>query len=155
MSVEWTNDLNTEIEVIDNQHKRLVDYLNQLEAAIQQQSRVIVKEVLDDLIDYTQSHFAFEESLLDEVAYPLAAAHKAVHELFIKRVARYQEKHNSGEEVAEQLHAMLSAWLMHHIKRDDMAYASAVRGNIYQVVHDTRAGNWLSRSLANFFRPAH
>jgi hemerythrin len=154
MGIVWTSDLNTEIDVIDNQHKRLVDYINQLEVAIQQPSRALVKEVLDDLIDYTQSHFSFEESLLEEVAYPLAETHKAVHELFIKRVAKYQEKHNSGEQVAEQLHAMLSAWLMHHIKRDDMAYASAVRGNIYQVIQDKQAGNWLSRSLALFFRPA-
>jgi hemerythrin len=155
MKIVWTSDLNTEIDVIDNQHKRLVDYLNQLEVAIQQQSRLLVQNVLDDLIEYTESHFAFEESLLEEVAYPQAATHKAVHELFIKRVARYQEKHNKGEAVAEQLHAMLSAWLMQHIKCDDMAYASAVKGSIHQVIQDEKDESWLTRSLTRFFGAAH
>jgi len=36
MAIEWTNDLNTGIDVIDSQHKRIVDYINELERAIKQ-----------------------------------------------------------------------------------------------------------------------
>jgi len=153
MAIAWTKELDTQIEVIDNQHKRIVHYINQLETAIEQHSRALVEQVLEELVDYTQSHFAFEESLLEEVGYSLIQPHKAVHNLFIKRVEKYLEKHNKGADVAEQLHAMLSAWLMHHIKRDDMAYVSAVSVNIHHVIQDKQEGNWLSRSLAQFFKP--
>jgi hemerythrin len=153
MEIVWTSDLNTEIDVIDNQHKRIVDYINQLEFAIKQQSRTLVGQVLIELVDYTLSHFAFEESLMEEAEFSLAVSHKAVHELFIKRVGKYQERHNNGENVAEQVHAMLGAWLMHHIKRDDMTYVSAVRSNIQHVIEDKKEGNWLSRSLTQFFMP--
>jgi hemerythrin len=153
MEIVWTSDLNTEIEVIDNQHKRIVDYINRLDIAIEEQNRILVGQVLSDLVDYTQSHFAFEESLLEEVNYPHSKPHKAVHELFIKRVEEYQEKHNNGADVAEQVHAMLATWLTLHIKKDDMTYVSAVRANIRQVLRDKKEGNWLSRSLEQFFKP--
>lgn len=152
MTILWTTDLSTGIDVIDNQHKRIVDYINQLGDAIKQRNRISVGSVLDELVDYTVSHFAFEESLQEEAGYLYAKPHKAVHEMFIKRVAKYQEKHNAGEDVAPQLHGMLSTWLIHHIKRDDMAYVSEVKASITSIVQDKKEGNWLSRSLGKFFK---
>lgn len=151
MTILWTSDLNTGIEVIDHQHERIVDYINQLGDAIRQHNRSSVGIVLDELVDYTVSHFAFEESLQQEAGYQYATPHKAVHDLFIKRVSKYQEKHAQGEDIAPQLHAMLSTWLIHHIKRDDMAYVSEVKSSITHIVQNKKEGNWLSRSLGRFF----
>jgi hemerythrin len=136
MLIVWTNDLNTGIEVIDNQHKRIVDYINQLADAIQQLNRLAVGPVLDELVDYTVSHFAFEESLQEEAGYELAPLHKTAHDRFAKRVVKYQERHNAGEDIAIELHSMLNTWLVHHIKRDDMAYASEVKASIHGIISD-------------------
>lgn len=152
MTILWTPDLNTGIDVIDSQHKRIVDYINQLGEAIKQKNRNTVGIVLDELVDYTVSHFAFEESLQEEAGYKFAVPHKAVHEMFVKRVARYQEKHNGGEDVGSQLHGMLSTWLIHHIKRDDMAYVSEVKASITTIVENKKEGNWLSRSIGKYFK---
>ncbi|MFZ2306731.1 MAG: bacteriohemerythrin [Rhodoferax sp.] len=151
-TILWTQDLNTGIDVLDNQHKRIVDYINQLGSAIKLRDRGAVGAVLNELVDYTISHFAFEESLQEEAGYQYAKPHKAVHEVFIKRVAKFQEKHDSGEDVAAQLHAMLSTWLIHHIKRDDMAYVKEVNASINRIVENKKEGNWLSRSLGRFFK---
>lgn len=151
-TILWTQDLNTGIDVLDNQHKRIVDYINQLGSAIKLRDRGVVGAVLNELVDYTISHFAFEESLQEEAGYQYAKPHKAVHEVFIKRVAKFQEKHDSGEDVAAQLHAMLSTWLIHHIKRDDMAYVKEVNASINRIVENKKEGNWLSRSLGRFFK---
>lgn len=151
-AILWTQDLNTGIDVLDNQHKRIVDYINQLGSAIKLRDRGAVGAVLNELVDYTISHFAFEESLQEEAGYQYAKPHKAVHEVFIKRVAKFQEKHDSGEDVAAQLHAMLSTWLIHHIKRDDMAYVQEVNASINRIVENKKEGNWLSRSLGRFFK---
>jgi len=148
MDVLWTSDLDTGIEVIDNQHKRIVDYINQLGVAIQQRNQLSVGLVLDDLVDYTVSHFAFEESLQEEAGYELATLHKAVHDRFIKRIAKYQERHNAGEDIARELHGMLSTWLLHHIKRDDMAYVAEVKANILGIISDREKkedSGWLKR----------
>lgn len=152
MTIEWTSDLHTGIDVIDNQHRRIVDYINQLEHAIKQHSRLTVGQVLDELVDYTMSHFAFEESLQEEAGYKLVKPHKAIHDVFAKRIATYQQRHNAGEDVAEQLYSMLATWLLHHIKREDMAYVSSVSANIAKIVQDKKEGSWISRSLGRFFK---
>jgi hemerythrin len=151
MTLLWTPNLNTGIDVIDSQHQRIVEYINHLGTAISNQDRTVVGLVLDELVDYTVSHFAFEESLQEEAGYQYAKPHKAVHELFIKRVSKYQQKHNDGEDIAAQLHAMLSTWLIHHIKRDDMAYVSEVKTSMTQIVQNKKEGSWLGRSLRRFF----
>lgn len=150
-TILWTTDLNTGIEVIDGQHMRLVEYINELGVAIQQHSRESVGTVLNELVDYTLSHFSFEESLQEESGYKNAKTHKAVHELFVKRLERYIEKHQAGEDVAQQLHTMLSTWLIQHIKRDDMDYILQVKAKIKHIVQNKQEGNWLSRSLSKFF----
>lgn len=152
MVMAWTNDLNTGIEVIDNQHRRIVDYINQLENAIKQHDRSSVGQVLVELVDYTMSHFAFEESMIEEAGYKLVKPHKAIHDIFVKRVESYQQRHNAGEDVAAELHSMLTTWLVHHIKRDDMAYVTAVNPTLTKLAQDNKEGNWLSRSLGKFFR---
>lgn len=152
MAIEWTSDLNTGITVIDNQHQRIIDYINQLEVAIQQPNRLSVGQVLDEMVDYTMSHFAFEESLQVEAGYQLAKPHKAVHDMFAQRIDTYQQRHLAGEDVAEQLHGMLATWLVHHIKREDMAYVASVNTNIINIVQDRKEGNWLSRALGKFFK---
>jgi hemerythrin len=152
MTIQWTPDLMTGIEVIDNQHQSIVEYINQLGYSIRDHNSSTVGVVLDNLVDYTISHFAFEESLQVEAGYKNAMTHRAVHELFVKRVERYQEKHKAGEDVALQLHDMLCTWLIHHIKRDDMAYVAEVKARIKTIVDNKKEGNWLSRSLGKYFK---
>lgn len=149
MAIVWTNDLYTGIDVIDNQHKRIVDYINQLEDAIAQAKPLVVGAVLDELVDYTLSHFAFEESLQEEAGYKLAKPHKAIHGMFTTRVGDFQIKHRAGEDVANDLLTMLGTWLVHHIKRDDMAYVNEVKESMQ--LQDKKEGGWLSRSLGRFF----
>ncbi|KAG1461099.1 hypothetical protein G6F57_014208 [Rhizopus arrhizus] len=69
------------------------------------------------------SHFAFEEELMEEAGYPFCAAHKRVHEVFIKRVAEYRLRFQAGEDISDELRTMLSRWLFNHIRGDDQAYA--------------------------------
>jgi hemerythrin len=153
MSLTWTDDLNTGIDVIDFQHRRIVDYLNNLEAALTTGDHKGIGHVLDELTDYTESHFAFEESLQIEAGYKLAAPHKATHDMFVRRLARYRERHEAGENIAENLYDMLTAWLLHHIKRDDAAYVPDVRRKLLDKVEDRVADDWVSRQMSRFFKP--
>ncbi|WP_017395123.1 hemerythrin domain-containing protein, partial [Acinetobacter haemolyticus] len=61
MGMKWSVDYNTGIEVIDEQHRRILDYINQIDELKHCNDRVKIKEVLNNIIDYTQSHFTFEE----------------------------------------------------------------------------------------------
>lgn len=130
MAIVWNTDMDTGIDVIDKQHRRIVDYINDLKTAHEQQDKTMVGRVLDDLVDYTLSHFAFEESLQEEAGYLYCKPHKRVHDLFIRRVNELLERFKLGDEVTAEIHTMLSNWLINHIKRDDADYVSAVKANL-------------------------
>lgn len=146
----WTDDLDTGIPVIDGQHRQIVSYINHLHDAREKNDRKAVGEVINDLIDYTLSHFSFEEELMIESGYPFAGPHKRVHDVFVKRVAEYQLRYKSGEDVSGELHALLMRWLVGHIKNDDAAYASTVMAHTHSVAH--KKSGWLARTLGRFFR---
>jgi len=142
--LDWTSDLETGIQVIDKQHQRIVDYINKLYHAQQFHSREEVGTVLDELVDYTLSHFAFEESLMEEAGYPFINAHKKVHQLFVRRVADYQQRFKMGEDIADELLNTLRAWLINHIKNDDQDYSEDVRNNM-ENVSSKKSGGWLKK----------
>lgn len=128
--LKWTSDLNTGIDVIDNQHQRIVDYINALYDATQTQDREQVGAVIEQLIEYTLSHFTFEEEMMEQADYPFSKAHKRVHELFARRVTEFQQRYSLGEDVAEQLITLLKTWLVNHIRRDDADYTGIVKENL-------------------------
>ena len=129
----WSKDLNTGIDVIDRQHQRIVEYINELDEARSSGHKMEdIGKVIDEMVDYTLSHFAFEESMQEEAHYPYFKAHKRVHQLFTSKVAQLQERYSLGEDVSEELHKMLFNWLYNHIKRDDADYVEYVNKNIQQ-----------------------
>jgi hemerythrin len=150
--LQWTNDLNTGIEVIDKQHRRLVEYLNALNLAIIEHDQKAVKLVLDELIDYTLSHFSFEEELLEKSGYPFFKAHKRVHEIFTKRVGQFLERAAKGEDVAPEILSMLKIWLINHIKGDDADYVEIVLKSLgLEAKISEPTGGWLGSAIKKFF----
>ncbi|GAB1385491.1 hypothetical protein MASR1M59_06390 [Melaminivora sp.] len=124
----WTADLNTGIAEIDRQHLRIVDYINALYDQRDNPDRQVLAGVMHDVIDYTESHFAFEETLLEQSGYEFLGLHKKVHALFIRRVASVKERFDAGEDVAGELHDILSRWLFSHIRAEDHNYKERVKG---------------------------
>lgn len=134
----WTADLDTGIAEIDRQHQRIAQYINTVYDLCSSPDRAALQNVIADTVDYTASHFAFEESLLEEAGYDFLGPHKKVHELFVRRVVGIQERFNAGEDVAEELHRVLSRWLFSHIRTEDHAYAGQVKKHL-QRTHSARA----------------
>ncbi len=124
----WTDQLSVGIDVIDQQHRRIVEYINQLDDALTfGHSRQEIGNLINDLVDYTMSHFGFEESLQEEAGYQFLVSHKKVHELFAQRVTEYQTRFEKGEDVCKGLNSLLVTWLFNHIKRDDADYVESVK----------------------------
>jgi hemerythrin len=126
MHIDWDSKLDTGIEVIDSQHKRIVEYINELEAAKVVGDRQRCNEVIEQLIDYTESHFGFEEAMMEEAGYKFLKPHKKVHELFIRRVTEITLRSAKGEEILEELQSVLTKWLLNHIANEDRDYAQLV-----------------------------
>lgn len=150
--LHWSSDLETGIEDIDKQHQRLVDYLNELSSANDAGDKNATAHVLSELLEYTQTHFTFEEELLERASYPFLRAHKRVHDIFTQRVIDFQKRANAGEDVTSELLSMLKIWLINHIKGDDADYAESVR-NMLGIEHKGAkvAGGWLGSALHKIF----
>ena len=120
----WQAELDTGIDVIDQQHQRIVALINQLAEATGRDDQAAV---LEELVDYTLSHFAFEEELLEESGYTFGPAHKRVHDMFVRRVGEYRMRFEAGEDITTELKGMLARWLFNHIRSDDKSYSKHVR----------------------------
>jgi len=150
--LHWSSDLDTGIDVIDKQHRRIVDYLNELNDANGRGDVAATIHVLNELVDYTITHFAFEEELQERAEYPFLKAHKRVHEIFAKRVAEFQKRAEAGENVAPELLSMLKIWLVNHIKGDDADYVDCVRKTLgMNAKGDIHTGGLLGSIMKKFF----
>ncbi len=123
----WTDNLNTGIAVIDNQHKRIVEYINKLYSALASKAdKAAVKEIVDELVDYTMTHFAFEEGMLDDFDYALLGEHKLLHTQFADQVRALQDSFESNEQASTELNNLMVTWLFNHILHEDAKYVSAI-----------------------------
>jgi hemerythrin len=148
-NLQWTPDLEIGISVIDNQHKRIVDYINELNNAIRTGSTEETRLTLEGLLDYTITHFEFEEELQEKAGYPFLKAHQSVHQRFMKRIAAFRGRANNGEDIANELLSMLRVWLVSHIMGDDRDYVESVKEFINST--NQEHGNWLNSTLKKLF----
>ena len=124
--VQWSDELSVGIEEIDNQHRILVDLLNELHRAIvEHRGSEAAHRILGELLEYTRIHFAVEESLMRILGYPEYEEHKHHHELLLNEVQELSQKLEAGKKSVnfELLH-FLKMWLTKHIMEEDRQYTS-------------------------------
>ena len=123
--ITWSDKLSVKIQSIDDQHKKLVDLLNKLNDAMAKgAAKEILKPVLDELISYTKTHFAFEEKLFAQHGYPKTEDHKKEHLALTTKALELQQGLSAGK-ITITLDTMifLTDWLSKHIQGTDMQYS--------------------------------
>ena len=120
----WNDSYKTGIEIVDSQHKKLVDLINELYSSMGKgQGNQAMGRILDELVKYTITHFSAEERLLEKAGYPDLAAHRKIHEDFTNRVKQMQRDLASGKFVMSvSLANFLKEWLSGHILGTDKKY---------------------------------
>ncbi len=125
---KWQDKFTSGIEEIDNQHRKLFE----IGARIYDTASLNddydhydeLMSILQELIDYTQYHFGYEEKLFEQYNYQDAFAHKIEHDFFIKKLKRINTKDLDGSqgETFLQLVDFVTDWITGHILGSDMAY---------------------------------
>jgi hemerythrin-like metal-binding protein len=121
----WKEAYSVGISRIDIQHKGLICLINELhQAMLEGRAKSTLSHILDELVDYTAQHFAFEESMLLQRGYAGLAGHREVHEKLTSQVYELRDKFRAGKLTVtiETMH-FLKNWLSGHILSVDMAYA--------------------------------
>ncbi|HOL65607.1 MAG TPA: bacteriohemerythrin [Accumulibacter sp.] len=121
---KWTDEYNLGITEIDDQHKGLVDLLNQLHQAIREHhGKATSRQILDRLVDYTRTHFLLEESLMRVTAYPGIEQHRRQHKELIAQIEALQRKMDQeNAAISFELLHFLRNWLIQHIHESDKRF---------------------------------
>ena len=125
----WNSSYSVDIPEIDKQHQQLVGMLNELFASMQAgKSNDVLGKLLNNLISYTKTHFAYEEKLMTAKKYPEYAAHKAEHDALAKKVLDLQQQFTAGKvTLSIELGKFLKEWLSNHILGTDKKYSAALK----------------------------
>ena len=128
--VEWKDEYSVGLESIDNQHKKLLNLINQLQTAVDfSTGEEFEREALDALVDYTKTHFTYEEGLMKDNGYPDYEPHKAQHEKMIKHVETVLSDYEKDQDTAmSNATAFLKDWLITHINGTDKLYSEYLIG---------------------------
>jgi len=128
--IAWSPQLATGIDSIDRQHKQLVHMINELFVTMRDGGNTTeIGKVLNELIDYTKTHFGYEEGLMQKHGYPQIDAHRQLHVDFFNQVAEFKQRFDSGQRLMPgEIFNFLKSWLLYHIKAEDRdGYAEMLR----------------------------
>jgi len=127
--VSWNVTLDTGLPRIDEQHRQLITLSNELLRAIAEgHGEAGLQPLFENLLDYTDSHFADEEEYMESVGYPDLKAHRAIHRRLINDVANFREKILGGVPVApEKALEFINGWIVRHIMVMDSRIGEFVR----------------------------
>ena len=120
----WDNSFSVGLKEIDRQHLFLVNMVNELNYEVKSGSDLyLLGRILQGLIDYTASHFGYEEGLMERHGYEDLVAHKAKHKKLVGEVLDFQRRVNDKDDkVVDELLIFLNDWLAKHIKGTDKKY---------------------------------
>jgi hemerythrin len=123
--MQWTEQLATHIEQIDEQHQGLFDCLAELENAIKEGSVLYAVYATTRLRIYVRDHFTAEEKMMRRNNYPDLEQHIAEHQAFRDRLEDLTQR-SVREDVSLEMVDFLSGWLANHIGKVDMQYVPYV-----------------------------
>ena len=122
--MEWRDSFSVGVTKLDDDHKRLIDLINRVDAT--EKAGKSVQWVLEELRNYAEYHFKAEEERMKAAEYPEIEEHMREHKAFIEWLATVERTYNLAPDahfhIAETVNEYLRDWLTHHILLVDMQY---------------------------------
>jgi hemerythrin len=127
--ITWSPRLETGLAIIDSQHKRLVDIINQLNDALEAgRTGEVMGAIFDELIAYTETHFSIEEKLMASHDYQDIDSHRREHRAFTEQIKMDRYNFSVGAwQYEERLKDYLRGWLVNHIAASDRGYVPTLK----------------------------
>ena len=128
--IVWNDSFVTGIQVIDDQHRILVNIINDVYQGLDARySRVSLQRIMLELRGYVSYHFGAEEKLMSERNFGLAhpdeyETHLQQHRDFTERLVKLEQLlHHNKPIYYEDLFIYLRDWLANHILGTDKKLA--------------------------------
>lgn len=122
---EFKDNYKTGIDFIDAEHRRLFEIAE--EAYQLQQNEFIpdkydhLVQILNELKEYTKSHFAHEEAYMQEIGYKGMFTQKVQHDAFIRKLDELDldALDENSDAAIDDILTFLTDWLVDHILNVD------------------------------------
>lgn len=125
MVIKWTEELSVGNEVIDSDHKKLVELANDIAYAAKARDRFALSRAIKLFKDCINCHFINEAHLASELNFPFAL-HNLAHQnmqIELKLTERELKEDGIGADhisIMEHYAKFLRDWLIKHITEEDM-----------------------------------
>jgi hemerythrin len=124
--ITWNNSLSCGIKLIDDQHKVLVNLINEMFNHItgnNVQEYDYFDKVIQEAVRYVKNHFATEERIMLATKYSGYAEHKKEHDSFILVVVENIHDYKAGKRLTlSAFTRFLRDWALSHIAMVDKQY---------------------------------
>ena len=122
----WTEGYRVNIALLDQQHRQLIETVNELDQALRTgEGKSVVEAVLDKLVEYALVHFTAEERLMQQHDFPGLSTHQTQHEMFRQKIAIYLEDQKAGKPgVPVSLLLFMQEWMKQHLLTTDRQYSA-------------------------------
>jgi len=123
--IDWSENLSLKIKLIDEQHKKLIDLINDFYDGINKSSsKEKIFEMINAMKNYAGFHFSTEENLLQRYNFPDYQNHRNTHDKFIVSVNNFEERFKSGKLLLSlEITNFIKEWITNHIMKTDKQYA--------------------------------
>ena len=122
--IEWDDSLSVGVDLIDEQHKMLIQKLRDLSDAFEMGREMNkIMQTLEFMVDYTDFHFSAEEETMAKYDYPGLKEQEAQHKQFVVTLNNIVEdfkEEGPTSSLAESINVFLHNWLINHIKGTDL-----------------------------------
>ena len=120
--ITWKDFYTVNNPLLDAEHKQIIENINELYVAINGTTDSTVKKhVLEQLVQYTKTHFDHEEKIMQEVGYSDLVAHKALHDDMRQRTIGLRT--HLTLVTARDVLVFLKDWWLDHIQGEDKKYS--------------------------------
>ena len=129
--VEWNENYSVKVNELDEHHKKLVGFINDLSDKMKLGKRKdVIGTIVSDLVEYTKFHFSAEEKYMKDFNYPEYDKHKAEHVYFVKKVEEYKDDlEKTNNLLTIKVLSFLVDWLLNHISNTDKKYSKTFNDN--------------------------
>ncbi len=126
--IQWDDKLSIGINLIDEQHKLLIQRLFELSQAVAlARGPNEITKTLSFMIEYTNFHFSEEENHMKQNNYPGLDDQRKQHESFTTTLNNLEEdfrEEGATHSLAESIDTFLIDWLVKHIQGTDQKFGA-------------------------------
>jgi len=125
MLLKWKDEYSIGIELIDAQHKHIIEIGNDAFSLLKNKFSLDkyskIAQVIEDLRQYTRYHFKCEEEYMLKIKYPNYHSQKTEHDDFLKKVYAYNLDgiDQNQDKYIEDLISFILNWIIDHVLQKD------------------------------------